>query len=220
MTLRILVADDHALFRDGLAALLQTRGYKVVAEARDGLEALEQARNTHPDLILMDVNMPRLDGLAATRLILTELPETRIIILTVSDDDENLFEAIKSGAQGYLLKNTDTQVLFERLEDAARGEPAISGPIARKILKEFARRLSGGTGAEEPAEDLNEREKQVLSLASEGLTNRDIATRLNLSENTIKYHFKNILQKLHLRNRAQAVAYALQTGLLKTKMDG
>ncbi len=217
MALRVVVADDHALFRDGLAALLRTRGYEVVAEARDGLEALEQARSTHPDLILMDINMPRLDGLAATRLILTELPETRILILTVSDDDENLFEAIKSGAQGYLLKNTDTRVLFERLENAARGEPALSGPLASKILKEFARWLSGRPSAEEPTEDLNEREKQVLSLAAEGLTNRDIATQLNLSENTIKYHFKNILQKLHLRNRAQAVAYAFQSGLLKTK---
>lgn len=219
MALRILLADDHALFRDGLAALLQSRGYAVVAQARDGLEALEQARSTHPDLILMDVNMPRLGGLEATRLILTELPETRVVILTVADDDENLFEAIKSGAQGYLLKNTDTRVLFERLEDAARGEPALSGPLASKILKEFARRLSGGADAEEQAEDLNEREKQVLSLAAEGLTNRDIAAQLHLSENTIKYHFKNILQKLHLRNRAQAVAYALQSGLLKTKWD-
>jgi DNA-binding NarL/FixJ family response regulator len=216
MAIRVLLADDHPLFREGVASLLRNRGFEIVAEAGDGLEAIDQARRTHPDLILMDIHMPRLDGLSATRVVMTELPTTRIVMLTVSDTDENLFEAIKSGAQGYLLKNTNTRTFFDLLDGVTRGEVPLSGPLAGKILHEFAR-LSAAPPAAEHPDDLSEREKQVLTLSADGLTNRDIAGRLNLSENTVKYHFKNILQKLHLRNRVQAVAYAVQSGLLKTK---
>src|SRR5574341_1275958 len=208
MATRVLLADDHPLFRDGLAALLKARGYEVVDEAGDGLEAIEKARQTNPDLILMDISMPRLDGLAATRVITTEMPNQRVIMLTVSDEDENLFEAIKSGAQGYLLKNTDTQAFFALLDGVTNGEPPISKQLAGKILREFARG-SEGVAITENQEKVSEREKQVLRFVAEGMTNRDIGVQLNLSENTIKYHLKNILQKLHLHNRAQAVAYAV-----------
>lgn len=213
MPIRVLLADDHALFRDGVAALLSARGIAVVAQAADGIQALDQARELQPDLILMDINMPRLDGLAATRILTTENPNAHVIILTISDGDENLFEAIKSGAQGYLLKNTETDAFFAMLEGVTQGEAPISRLLAGKILREFARINSEGQKEEPPA--LSERENQVLSFIAEGLINREIAARINLSENTVKYHLKNILQKLHLRNRAQAVAYAMQSGLLK-----
>ena len=215
MPIRVLLADDHPLFRDGVAALLRARGYEIVAEASDGMQALEKARELHPDLILMDINMPHLDGLAATRILTTENPDTHVIMLTISDGDENLFEAIKSGAQGYLLKNTETESFFAMLEGVTQGDAPISRHLAGKILREFARTSSQEQKEEPPV--LSDREQQVLSFIAEGLINRDIATRVNLSENTVKYHLKNILQKLHLRNRTQAVAYAMQSGLLKKK---
>ena len=211
MSTRVLLADDHPLFREGVAALLRARGYEVVAEASDGLQALELAREHQPDLILMDINMPRLDGLAATRVLTTENPNAHVVMLTISDGDENLFEAIKSGAQGYLLKNTETETFFAMIE----GEAPISRQLAGKILREFARQMSDEKKESPPT--LSARENQVLALIAEGLSNRDVATRVNLSENTVKYHLKNILQKLHLRNRTQAVAYAVQSGLLKKK---
>ena len=217
--MRVLLADDHPLFRDGLATLLQARGMEIVGEASNGLEALEHARLLKPDLILMDVNMPRMNGLEATRLIKTEMPETRIVILTVSDDDENLFEAIKSGAQGYLLKSMPSQTFFEMLSGVAVGEAPIARGLATKILGEFARHLQHDAAAAANKEDLTEREKEVLRLVAEGSTNRDIAVKLTITENTVKYHLKNILEKLHFKNRAQAVAYAMQTGLLKRRME-
>ncbi len=212
--MRVLLADDHPLFRDGLAALLRAHGMTVVGEANNGVEALELARAIKPELILMDVNMPQMDGLEATRRIKAEVPETKIVILTVSDEDENLFQAIKFGAEGYLLKNLQSQAFFELIDGIARGEAPISPELATKILDEFSRRLKDDAKVVN-SEDLTEREKQVLELVAEGSTNRDIASRLNVTENTVKYHLKNILEKLHLRNRAQAVAYAMQAGLLK-----
>lgn len=219
MATRILLADDHPLFREGVAALLIARGFQVVGEAGDGLEALELARKMQPDLILMDIHMPRLDGLAATRLISAELHDTRIVMLTISDEDGDLFEAIKSGARGYLLKNTDTQAFFELLNAAAAGEAPISRKLAGKLLDEFARQARTPRAGTAAVEALSEREIEILRLVSEGLTNRAIAARLNLSENTVKYHLKNVLQKLHLRNRSQAVAYAMQTGLLRSDAE-
>ena len=213
--MRVLLADDHPLFRNGVAALLEARGYQVVAEVGNGLEAVDKARELQPDLILMDINMPRLDGLAATRILTTENPNAHVVMLTISDGDENLFEAIKSGAQGYLLKNTETDAFFALLEGVAQGEAPISRQLAGKILREFARKMTDEK-KDEP-QTLSDREMQVLGFVAEGLINRDIAARINLSENTVKYHLKNILQKLHLRNRAQAVAYAMQSGLLKKK---
>lgn len=217
MNSRVVLADDHPLFRDGVASLLRARGFEIVGEAGNGREALELIRRVQPDLVLMDIHMPELDGLAATRVLATELPNVRVIILTVSDDDDDVFEAIKSGAQGYLLKSTDTRTFFDLIEGAARGETPLSGRLAARILREFAKHMNTEDTGASIEDALSEREKQVLALAAEGLTNREIAARITLSENTIKYHFKNILEKLHLRNRAQAVVYAVQSGLLKPK---
>jgi len=215
--MRVLLADDHPLFRDGLATLLQARGMEIVGEASNGLEALTQARALKPDLILMDIHMPQMSGLEATRLIKTEMPEIKIVILTVSDDNADLFEAIKSGAQGYLLKSMASHVFFEMIQGVTQGEAPISRDLATKILGEFARHLQHDEATAASKVDLTEREIEVLRLVAEGSKNRDIATQLGVTENTIKYHLKNILEKLHLRNRAQAVAYAMQTGLLKKK---
>lgn len=213
--LRVLLVDDHVLFRKGLSALLSERtDIQIVGEARDGLEAIDAAREYLPDVILMDVNMPRCDGLEATRRIKREMPHVKIVILTVSDDDQHLFEAIKSGAQGYLLKDLEPYQLYDLLESISRGEAPLSGVIAAKILKEFTRPT--GTPAQEPAvlDELTPRETNILQLVAEGKSNKDIASELVISENTVKIHIRNILEKLHLQNRIQAAVYAVSQGLV------
>ena len=215
--MRLVLADDHALFRAGIASLVRAWGHEVVGEAQNGLEALDVARRHRPDLVLMDITMPECNGLEATRLIKAELPDVRIAIVTVSDHDEDLFEAIKSGAEGYLLKDMDEGELESTLRALEAGEPALSPRLAGKILEEFARI---GQDAEPPArDDLTAREQEVLQFVAEGLTNREIAGSLFLSEHTVSFHVKNILSKLHLRNSAQAVAYAVRTGLAKPVDD-
>jgi DNA-binding NarL/FixJ family response regulator len=204
---RILIADDHSLFRDGLRSLLTANGHEVVAEAKNGREAVQLAREHHPEIVLMDLSMPEMDGLAATKLITAETTQAKVIMLTASDDDANLFEAIKSGAQGYLLKNLEADDFFAMLDRAARNEPALTPVLARKLLKEFA------TPTEIDA--LTAREREVLELMVEGVTsNRRLAKRLGLSENTIKFHVRNILDKLHLHNRAEVVGYALRNKIV------
>lgn len=213
MSMKVLLVDDHALFRDGIASLLTAWGVEVVGQACDGLEALEKVRELHPDLVLMDVKMPRCNGLEATRLIKANMPEVKIVMLTVSDDEQDLFEAIKAGAQGYLLKNLRGEEFVEMLAGISRGEAPISPVLAAKILAEFSRRSAKAPAPPSPKEDLSEREGEVLRCIARGQTNRAIAASLVLSENTVRYHIKNILAKLHLRNRAQAAAYAVQQGL-------
>jgi DNA-binding NarL/FixJ family response regulator len=215
--MRILLADDHVLFRDGIRSLLQARGVEVVGEASDGLEALEKTRKLRPDVILMDIRMPRCNGLEATRLIKAEFPQVKIVILTVSDEDHDLFEAIKSGAQGYLLKNLRAEEFFDLLESAARGEAPISRELAGKILEEFVRVHGGRPSRSSLEEELTDREKEVLQHVAAGATNREVAAALGISENTVKFHMKNILDKLHLRNRAEVVAYAARKGLLRPR---
>ncbi len=215
--LRILIADDHPLFRDGLRSLLEARGIDVVGEARNGREAVEQARRLRPDVLLMDLNMPELDGLVATRVLSTQQPEVKVVILTASEDDADLFEAIKSGAQGYIFKNLDSGEFFRLLDGVARGEPALTPSLAKRLLGEFARPSpqSRSTTDEQDAQALTEREQEVLQLLVQGVTsNRDLAERLIVSENTVKYHLRNILDKLHVQNRAQVVAYAMRHGLV------
>ena len=205
--MRILIADDHSLFRDGLRSLLTANGHEVVAEAKNGREAVQLAREHHPEIVLMDLSMPEMDGLAATKLITAETTQAKVIMLTASDDDANLFEAIKSGAQGYLLKNLEADDFFAMLDRAARNETALTPVLARKLLKEFA------TPTEIDA--LTPREREVLELMVEGVTsNRRLAKRLGLSENTIKFHVRNILDKLHLHNRAEVVGYALRNKIV------
>ncbi len=212
--MRIVLADDHALFRDSLRNLLASRGFEVVGEARDGKEAVELARGLAPDIVLMDLAMPGLDGLAATRLISADQPAVKVVILTASEEDANLFEAIKSGAQGYLLKNLDSREFFSLLEGIGRGEPALTPVLARKLLQEFARPTAPAQPRRDP-DALTDREREVLELLVEGVTsNRKLAQRLSLSENTVKFHVRNILDKLHLHNRAQVVGFALRHGLV------
>lgn len=214
--MRVLIADDHALFRDGLRSLLETRGVEVVAEAKDGREAVDLAALHRPDIVLMDLNMPGMGGLDATRVLTAELPEVKTVVLTASEDDADLFEAVKSGAQGFLPKNLEAAQFFELLEGVTRGEPALTPALARKVLNEFAR---PGSGRQERAPDaLTEREQEVLELLVSGVTsNRDLAARLHVSENTVKYHLRNILDKLHVQNRAQVIAYAVREGLVDPK---
>ncbi len=216
--MRVLLADDHALFRAGIASLLRAWAFEVVGEAGDGLAALEQARLLRPDLILMDIEMPGCDGLAAARLIKDELPACRIVIVTVSDDDESLFQAIKSGADGYLLKDMSEEDLRRTLTAVAAGEPALSPVLAARILDEFARLSRGETAKENGA--LTPREREVLGHIASGRTNKETAVALFVTENTVNFHVKNILAKLHLKNRTQAVAYAFRTGLVRLPEDG
>ncbi|HEV2067578.1 MAG TPA: response regulator transcription factor, partial [Thermomicrobiales bacterium] len=207
--MRILIADDHALFRDGLRSLLEARGDDVVAEARDGDEAIALVRLHRPDIVLMDLMMPNIDGLAATRLISAELPDVRVVVLTASEDDADLFQAVKSGARGYLPKDLEARELFAFLDGVIKDEPALTPALARKVLGEFARNRT--EPATPPGPALTDREREVLELLTEGVTsNRELADRLFVSENTVKYHLRNILDKLHLSNRAQVIAYALR----------
>jgi DNA-binding NarL/FixJ family response regulator len=210
---RVLIADDHALFRDGLRSLLEAHGVTVVAEARDGEEAVALARIHRPDVVLMDLAMPRLGGLGATRVLTAELPEVAVVVLTASEDDADLFEAVKSGAQGFLPKDLEASRFFELLDGVTRGEPALTPALARKVLSAFARREPEPTP---PGGDLTEREREVLELLVQGTTtNRELAARLFVSENTVKYHLRNILDKLHLQNRAQVIAYVLRHRLVE-----
>ena len=210
--MRVLVVDDHDLFRDGIASLLTARGYEVVGQASDGLEAVVRASELRPDLVLMDIRMPNMGGLEATRFIKTEHPDVKVVMLTVSDDEADLFEAIKSGAQGYLLKNLKSEVFFDLISGVRSGEAPISPRMASKMLAEFLQGQARATAAERKSR-LSAREMEVLDLVAQGKTNKDIAASLILSESTVKYHLRNILDKLHLDNRAQAAAYAARRGV-------
>jgi DNA-binding NarL/FixJ family response regulator len=204
---KVLIVDDHALFRQGVRnAIEREEEFEVVGEARDGIEALAKARELQPDLILMDINMPHGNGLETVSAIKREWPGMRIIMLTVHDKDENLFEAIRRGAEGFLSKNVRANNLLDSLRDAMRGKAALSGPTTGKVLKEFARLAE--SEAEHISDQLTPREKQVLQKISEELTNRQIALSLCISENTVKAHVSRILKKLHLQTRSQAAVYA------------
>ena len=211
MTMKVLLVDDHSLFRAGLASLLRAWGLEVVGQAGDGDEAIAKARELRPDLIFMDVSMPGRDGLEATRAIKAESPGIKIIILTVSDDEQHLFEAIKCGAEGYLLKNLQEDEFADLVEKISNGEPAMSPGLAKKLLREFAR-LKEDEQQVEIDGSLTAREQDVLEHVARGARNKEIAASLYISENTVSYHMKNILSKLHLRNRSQVVAWALDHG--------
>jgi len=216
---KILLVDDHPLFREGLQNLLSAHGIEVLGTADDGLEALEKARALRPDVILMDVQMPRCDGLAATRLIKAEMPDVKIVMLTVSEEDEDLFEAIKSGASGYLVKSLDADRFFQLLAGLERGEAPLSPGLAARILEEFARSAAGAGPAAEAGKvaELTPGQIEVLTLVAQGMTYREVGETLHLSERTVKYHMGQILERLHLENRAQVIAYAARMGLVKRK---
>jgi len=208
---RLLLVDDHALFREGLISLLSYQDdFTVVGEAEDAGSALAEAHALEPDIVLMDIELPGEDGVFATRRLTMEMPAVTVVMLTVRDDSETLFEAIKAGAQGYLVKNTRSRELLEQLRGLARGEAAISRRLATRILEE----IRGQTDRFGPEEQLTARELEVLELVVARLSNAEIAGRLMVSEHTVKNHMKSILSKLHLHNRHQAAAYGVARGWL------
>jgi two-component system NarL family response regulator len=209
--MKVFLVDDHPLFLDGLKNLLTNRGIEVVGTACDGLEAMEKARVVKPELILMDIQMPRLNGLAATRLIKAEQPDVKIVMLTISENDEDLFEAIKSGASGYLVKTEETEKFLELLSGLMRGEVPLSAGLASRVLKEFARQGSVSGSFEQAVkkeETLTPRQMEVLVLIAQGLTYKEVGAKLFLTEHTIKYHMGEIVERLQLENRRQVVEYA------------
>jgi DNA-binding NarL/FixJ family response regulator len=217
-----LLVDDHALFREGLAGLFAYEDdFEVVGQASSGEEAIAAARDLMPDLVLMDVDMPGIDGLEATRRLKREMPYVKVVALTVHDDDDTLFEAIKAGAQGYLVKSIRSSEMLDLLRGMSRGEAPISRAMAARILEEFARTAAPDQGdpagtTVEPEASLTWREEEVLELVAQRHSNKEIAARLMISEYTVKNHLRNILSKLHLRSRSQAARYALDRGLVGT----
>ena len=210
--MRIVLADDHALFRDGVSSLLQAWGHEVVGLAAGGREAVDLVTRLEPDLVLMDVRMPGMSGVQATQAIAAVRPETPIVMLTVSEDEEDLFAAIRAGARGYLLKDLEAAQLRAMIEAVARGEAAITAATAARII----RHLSSLSAAPDPSasDRLTGREIDVLRLVTAGRRNKEIATELGITENTVKYHLRHILEKLHAQSRTEVATRALREGLV------
>ena len=222
--IRVLLADDQDIIRTGLTIILNHQAdIEVVGQAADGVEAVELAKELQPDVILMDIKMPRLNGIQATRQIIAALPKTQIIILTTYDTDDWVFDGIRAGAVGYLLKDTSGDNLAEAVRGVLRGESQMDPTVARKVLREFQhvtstqRAATTPAPAEEPLEKLTDREEEILKLLAAGLSNREIAQQLSLSEGTVKNHISAILAKLHANDRTQAVLTALKRGLVDLK---
>jgi DNA-binding NarL/FixJ family response regulator len=211
--MRILLADDHPLFRDGVASLLQSWGHDVVGQAGSAADVVRLAGELAPDLVLMDVRMPG-SGIAATQAITALGGPARIVMLTVSEDEDDLFAAIKAGAQGYLLKNLESTQFRAMLEAVERGEAAITPATAVRILTEYRKAEPGDGRAGGAAQQLTERELEVLRLVTAGLRNKEIAARMGVSENTAKFHLRNILEKLHAESRTELATRAIREGLL------
>jgi DNA-binding NarL/FixJ family response regulator len=216
--MRILLADDHPLFRDGVASLLRSWGHDVIGQAGTADEAARLAEELSPDLVLMDVRMPG-GGVAATQSITSRGGRTRIVMLTVSEDEDDLFAAIKAGASGYLLKNLDSAQFRAMLDAAERGEAAITPATALRILAEYRQGSEPEPRAVAPGEHLTDRELEVLRLVTSGLRNKEIAARLGVSENTAKFHLRNILEKLHAGSRTELAARAVREGLVTPELD-
>jgi DNA-binding NarL/FixJ family response regulator len=214
--LRVMVVDDHALFRRGLEMVLSNEAdIELVGEASDGMEAVEKAQEVMPDVVLMDVRMPKRSGIEATAQIRDLLPHVKILMLTISDEEADLYDAIKAGASGYLLKEIPIEEVADAIRSVWAGQSRISPSMASKLLTEFAA-MSKATDEQPrmPAPKLTDREMEVLKLVAQGLNNRDIAKKLFISENTVKNHIRNILDKLHLHSRMEAVVYAVKEKLL------
>ena len=215
--IRVLVVDDHALFRRGLQMVLeQEPDIEVVGEASDGSEAVDSAAETLPDIVLMDVRMPKRGGIEACTSIKEVAPSAKIIMLTISDEEADLYDAIKAGATGYLLKEISTDEVATAIRAVHGGQSLISPSMASKLLNEFATMIKRGDERQQvPAPRLTDREMEVLRLVAKGLNNRDIAKQLFISENTVKNHIRNILEKLHLHSRMEAVVYAVREKMIE-----
>jgi len=223
-TIRVLVVDDQAIIRQGLATILRyAPGIEVVGQAGDGEEALALVRASSPDVVLMDVKMPRLGGIPATRRISSEYPKTQVVILTTYDTDDLVFEGIKAGARGYLLKDASEGILADAIRGVMRGESQLDPKVARKVLTEFQRLATrfpsspparSGAPEKPPIEPLTPRQEQVLSLLVEGRSNKEIGARLSLSEGTVRNHVSEIIAKLQANDRTQAVVTAIRRGLV------
>jgi NarL family two-component system response regulator LiaR len=207
--IRVLIADDHAIVREGMRMLLDRPGFQLVGEAADGSEAVQKVRDLHPDVIVLDLKMPRKTGLDAIREIKRDNPDAHILVLTSFDSDDQVFPAIKSGAQGYLLKDSSPERLIQAIRDVYHGESSLHPSIARRVLDEISH-PSDLPAAEKP---LTARELEVLQLLARGLSNQEIAAYLMIGERTVATHVSNVLNKLHLASRTQAALYAIRTGL-------
>lgn len=213
--IRILLVDDQTMFRDGLRVLLMSqKDFAIVGEAANGEEALRQAAALRPNVVLMDLRMPVLDGATATRRLHATQPEARVIVLTTFDEDEAVFEGLRAGATGYLLKDAPTDKLYEAIRAAARGESFIQPSVAAKLVAEFARLSERAPARVELPEPLSQREIEILRLLAAGLTNREIAARLALAEGTVKNHVTNILGKLGVSDRTSAALKARELGII------
>ena len=216
--IRILLADDHNVLRQGMAQVLEMQpDMAVVAQAQNGREAVALARQHRPTIALLDINMPELDGVEAARTIVSELPDTKVIILTMYRRDEYVFEAIKAGASGYLLKEVELRELLEAVRAVARGEAVVDSAIASRLLAEL--RAEAKTSAEAAEDNLTERDIEILRLLAKGLSNQEIADQFALAEKTVRNRLSLIFRRLHLKNRTEAALYALQKGLLEDTED-
>lgn len=209
--MKVLVADDHSLFRDGIVSLLEAAGYQIVQQVGTGKQAVEAAQEHRPDLVLLDNTMPEMTGIEALQIIKQRLPETKVVMLTVSEDDQDLIQAAQAGADGYLLKDLDGDRFLQMLEGVARGEAAMTRRTTSRLLMHLSR--SDQKQATSP-DQLTPREVDLLALVADGRSNREIAGDLSISENTVKFHMKNIIQKLRVSNRTEAVTVAIRHGII------
>jgi len=226
MRMKVMLVDDHPLFMEGLQYVLKTHGIEVIGTAKDGREAFEKACMLKPDIILMDIKMPEYSGLDALRIIKAKMPDIKVVMLTISEEDEDLFKAVKYGASGYLLKNTNARELVDMLTDIENGEAPLLPGLAPRLLKEFRSKnvfndMSTADATENiTANNLTERQLEILEMAARGITYKEVGEALGLTERTVKYHMGRIIEVLHLENRAQVITYAARMGLVKDKRTG
>lgn len=223
--MKLMLVDDHALFMEGLRYLLEIYGFEIACTAGSGKEALEQAELCRPDIILMDIRMPGMSGFDTLNLLKAQRPDVKVVMLTASQEDEDLFQAIKYGASGYLLKSANAEKLIETLWEIERGETLLSSVLASRLLNELTRPATKSDMIEEEDTDscsqltekpqLTERQLEILELVAQGVSYREVGEALGLTERTIKYHMGNIVEILHLKNRSQVIAHAIKTGIIQ-----